>query len=76
MLPHKDDRIIGKKVRIKSCEAEEHTGNHGCVCRHIGQIVVIERRYETPLVGTPSYHILGMNKTVRRSEVVLLKNQL
>jgi hypothetical protein len=71
----KDDEIIGKRVRVKGCEAREHGDNEGCVCHLIRKVVEIEKRYETPFVGTPSYHIRGMTQRVRRSEVVLLRNQ-
>lgn len=70
-----DDEIIGKRVRVKACEAREHGDNEGCVCHLIGKVVEIKKRYETPCVGTPSYHIRGMTQRVRRSEVVLLKDQ-
>jgi len=75
MLREKDDEIIGKKVRVKSCEARKHGDNEGCVCYLIGKVVKITKRYETPFVGTPSYHLKGRKQRVRRSEVVLLKVQ-
>lgn len=75
MLKVKDDEIIGKRVRVKSCEAREHGDNEGCVCHLIGSIVEINKRYKSIFAGTPSYHIKGMKHTVRRSEVVLLRNQ-
>jgi hypothetical protein len=65
------DVIIGKQVVIKGCEAREHGQNSGCVCELIGQTVTIEKRYKQVWAGTPSYHIKGMDKTVRRSEVRL-----
>ena len=73
MKKEKSDEIIGREVRIKSCEAAEHGDNSGCVCDLIGAIVTIEKRYKTPYVGTASYHIKGMDKRVRRREVVLLR---
>lgn len=69
------DEIIGKKVIIKSCEAREHGDNEGCVCGLKGHKVTISRKYDTPWVGTPSYHIKGSNKRVRRSEVILPRKQ-
>lgn len=67
----KGDEIIGRQVRVTSCEAKEHGDNSGCVCNLIGETVTIEKKYETPFVGTPSYHIKGTDKRVRRREVVL-----
>lgn len=75
MFKEPNDEIIGKKVRVKSCEAREHGDNEGCVCHLIGQVVKVTRRYKTPFVGTPSYHLKGIKQRVRRSEVVLLKDQ-
>lgn len=76
MLKDKEDEIIGKRVRIKDkCEAREHGNNEGCICHLKWHVVQIAKRYETPFVGTPSYHIKGMEQRVRRSEVILLKDQ-
>ena len=58
---------IGKAER-------EHGDNDGCVCHLIGKEVEIEGRYETPFVGTPTYHIAGMTMRVRRSEVTLSRS--
>lgn len=71
------DEIIGKKVRIKSCEAKEHGDNDGCVCELIGQVHRISKKYESMFVGTASYHLSGRYryKTVRRREVILLRDQ-
>lgn len=69
------DEIIGKRVRVNKCEAREHGDNDGCVCHLIGHVVEIEKRYETPFIGTPSYHIKGMKYRVRRCEVTLIRNQ-
>ena len=65
-----EDEIIGEKVVIKDCQAREHGDNPGCVCGLRGFEVEIEKRYETPYAGTPSYHIKGSDKRVRRSEVL------
>ena len=75
MLREKDDIIVGKRVRVKSCEAKEHGDNEGCVCHLKGKVVEIEKRYETIFVGTASYHIKGVKERVRRSEVTLLRDQ-
>lgn len=75
MLKEKDDEIIGKHVRVKECQAREHGDNDGCVCHLVGEVVEIEKPYETQFAGTPSYHIKGMTQTVRRREVILLRNQ-
>lgn len=63
---------IGKNVRILRCEAREHGDPTGCVCYLIGGVERIARRYETPFVGTPSYHLLGRQQRVRLSEVEIL----
>lgn len=60
MLKCPSDKIIGKKVRVKSCEAREHGDNPGCVCHLIGEVVTVEKKYDTPYAGTPSYHLKGM----------------
>jgi hypothetical protein len=75
MLRVRGDEIIGKKVRVKSCEALEHGDNDGCVCHLIGRVVKIDRRYDACFAGTSSYHIKGATQRVRRSEVILLRNQ-
>ena len=46
-MKEKGDEIIGKKVKIKHCEAAEH-GNKDCICDMIGQVVRIRRKYKTP----------------------------
>ena len=70
-----DDEIIGKQVRIKSCEAKIHGNNHACVCHLIGRIVIISRRYHATLDGKAQYYMIGYKQRVRRSEVVLLSDQ-
>lgn len=70
-MKERGDEIIGRRVRVKSCEAAGHGNNPGCVCDLIGKTVTIEKKYNRIYVGTPSYHIKGSDKTVRRSEVVL-----
>ena len=75
MQKERNDEIIGKRVRIKVCEARNHGDNNGCVCHLIGKVVEIKERYETSWAGTASYHIKGMTQRVRRSEVTLLKDQ-
>lgn len=65
-----DDKIIGKTVVIRSCEAREHGDNPGCLCHLIGTSVLIGERLQTgDPERTPAYHIVGMNKFVRRREV-------
>jgi hypothetical protein len=74
MVKEKGDEIIGKRVRVKTCEARNHGNNSGCVCGLIGEIVTIGKKYDTHgFCGVPSYHIKGSDKTVRRGEVVLLR---
>ena len=70
-MKERGDEIIGKRVKIKTCEAKKHGDNPGCVCDLIGKIVTIEKKYDTMFAGTPSYHIKNSDKTVRRTEVVL-----
>ena len=60
--------LIGKTVIPHTCEAREHGNNAGCICKLIGKPVVITKIYETPFVGTPSYHIKGSNKRVQERE--------
>ncbi len=70
-----EDEIIGKLVRVESCEAREHGDNSGCVCHLKGKVVRVGRRYKTQYAGTPSYHLRWRFQRVRRSEVVLLRDQ-
>jgi len=70
-MKKRGDEIIGRHVKVKNCEAKSHGDNSGCVCRFLGTTVTIEKKHETPLAGTPSYHVKGSDKRVRRSEVVL-----
>jgi hypothetical protein len=65
------DEIIGRRVKIIGCEANIHGNNPGCVCVLKGMTVTIEKKYKAACAGTPSYHIKGSDKTVRRSEVKL-----
>lgn len=64
------DEIIGRKVKVSSCEAREHGDNEGCVCHLIGKTVTISKRYKSIFAGTPSYHIKNAKERVRRSEVI------
>jgi hypothetical protein len=75
MLKEKDDEIIGKRVRVKECQAAEHGDNVGCVCHLVGKVVEVKKRYKSFFAGTPSYHIKGMSHRVRREEVTLLRDQ-
>jgi hypothetical protein len=75
-MKEKGDKIIGRKVVIINCQAKDHGNNSGCVCDLIGKTVAIEKRYDTPYVGTPSYHIKGSDKRVRRSEVRLPRKKV
>ncbi len=60
--------LIGKTVIPHTCEASVHGDNEGCIHDLIGKPVVIEKIYDTPFVGTPSYHIKGSTKRIRESE--------
>ena len=45
-------------------------GVYALLCM-LGKTVTIEKKYKAVYAGTPSYHIKGNDKRVRRSEVVL-----
>lgn len=60
--------LIGQTVVPHTCHAKMHGDNDGCICEFIGKRVVIECIYETPFVGTPSYHIKGSKKRVQERE--------
>lgn len=66
-----DKDILGKKYIVTQCEARDHGNNEGCVCHLISREVTLSRRYDTPFVGTASYHIKGSKKRVRLSELGL-----
>lgn len=62
--------IVGSRRKVVRCEGNEHKrGDEGCVCHLIGKTVTIGRRYDSPYVGTVSYHLKGRKQRVRRSEV-------
>jgi hypothetical protein len=65
----RDKDILGKSFTVKQCEAREHGDNEGCVCKLIGREVTITKRYETPFVGTASFHLKGKKQRVRLSEL-------
>jgi len=69
------DKIIGRRVRVKECHAKEHGNNSGCVCNLIGKMVTIEKKHDSVLVGTSSYHIKGSDKRVQRREVILPRTE-
>ena len=64
-----DNDILGKTFTVKQCEAREHGDNSGCICTLINREVTLSKRYESPFCGTASYHIKGINKRVRLSEL-------
>jgi hypothetical protein len=66
-----DNDIIGKTFTVVQCEAREHGDNEGCVCKLINRQVTIKKLYDTPFVGTRSYHLKGLKQRVRRSEIGL-----
>lgn len=68
--------LRGRRVIIKRCYATKHGNNTGCVCSLIGQTVKITRKKEQIFVGTPSYHFVGSDKSLRRSEVELHPDEL
>jgi hypothetical protein len=65
----RDKDILGKSFTVKQCEAREHGDNEGCVCKLIRREVTITKRYETPFVGTASFHLKGKKQRVRLSEL-------
>ena len=65
----RDKDILGKSFTVKQCEAREHGDNEGCVCKLIGREVTLTKRYETPFVGTASFHLKGKKQRVRLSEL-------
>lgn len=60
--------LIGQTVVPHTCNANKHGDNPGCICDLIGKPVVIKKIYETPFVGTPSYHIKGSDKRIQERE--------
>jgi hypothetical protein len=65
----RDALEIGKTYVVHCCHAREHDGGNGCICRLVGQRVVIKGQRESALVGTPTYFIEGHEKTVQAREV-------
>jgi len=69
------DEIIGRVVRVERCSAREHGDHDACVCKFIGENVLVGRKIESAFIGLPSYYIQGTSFRIRRNEVKLLKNQ-
>jgi hypothetical protein len=67
----RDKDVLGRSFKVVQCEAKEHGDNEGCVCQLIGREVTLTKRYETPFVGTATFHIEGHDKRVRLSELGL-----
>lgn len=65
--------FIGKTVVPHTCHAREHGKGKSCICGLIGKPVVISKIYETPLIGTPLYHIEGSKKLIQEGEFVVLQ---
>ena len=63
----------GMKLTVIRCDGRKphNDSNPGCDCSLIGQTVTIDKMYETPFVGKPSFHIIGSDKRVRAIEVDL-----
>ena len=64
--------LPGSKVVITDCEAAEHGDNVGCLCAVKGSLFTVAQRYQTPFVGTATWHLEGSDKRVRLSEVTLV----
>lgn len=64
--------LIGQRVMVVECEAQEHGDNRGCLCNLRGTVHTIEKQYDAIFAGTPSWWLLGTNKTARLSELVLV----
>lgn len=75
MVDRSENYPIGNDIRVLRCEAREHGDNAGCVCYLIGGVERLAKLYETPFVGTPTYHLLGRPQRVRLSEVEILALQ-
>jgi hypothetical protein len=61
--------LIGKIVVPHTCHGKTHNPkSEGCICDLIGKPVKIVAIYDTPFVGTPSYHIEGSAKRVQEPE--------
>lgn len=73
MITHEDllNTLPGVSVTVISCEAKAHGDNPGCLCGLKGTTQVIDRLYDTPFCGTPTWHLKDSDKRVRLSEVVL-----
>lgn len=64
-----DDRIVGRRVIVKSCEALKHGDFNDCVCRLLGGIVLIGNKRDTT---PPTYEVAGGKRYLKRSQVSLL----
>lgn len=70
------EELIGQIVTVYRCHGNNHKlGNDGCLCDMIGQEVEISGIYETPFVGTPSYHIKGSSKRIQEREFVSVEQK-
>ena len=67
--------MIGQKVTVRRCHAREHGDNEGCLCDLVGKEVTISAIYQTPFVGTPSYHIQGSKKRIQEREWVEIEQK-
>lgn len=64
--------IPGSKFIVSGCEANRHGDNAGCLCHLKGKIITAGKMFDTPFVGTPTWHIDGMEQRFRLSEVTLV----
>lgn len=67
-----DERIIGKRVLIKSCQATVHDYRNECVCLLLDRIVRISK---VGALVPDTYEIAGGTHYVKRSQVVLLPDR-
>jgi len=68
--------LPGKTVIISGCEARTHGDNPGCLCDMKGKAFVVDRLYQMPFVGTPTWHLRNTNKRARLSEMTLVQGAL
>ncbi len=60
-----DKGFVGERFKVVKCEGTTHGREHSwCVCHLIDKTVTIGRRYDSPFVGTASYHLKGHKQRV------------
>lgn len=64
-----NDRIIGRKVLIKSCQATVHDYRNECVCLLLDRVVRISK---VSALAPDTYEIAGGKHYVKRCQIVLI----